>query len=299
MNLSEQIIYKILYFFLKTVGLIPLEVSKKIAKFIALLFFYVDKKHRRIVMESLANAYPHETRVYQLEKEAKDVFYNTVLIFFEISWSLWQNSNSFKKHCELEGYINYVNAENKGKGVLLLTAHVGNWELLPIAFSGLNFKKNALYRPLDFTPLDKLILDIRSRFGTRFIPSSKAMRKIFKALKKKESIGILMDQNVDWYEGVFVDFFGKRACTVTGLALIALKTKAPVIPVFLIRTKNGYKLQFLNEIPLVETNDKMKNIEINTQNYTKAIENQIRCNPNQWFWMHRRWKTKPYCKLSR
>ncbi len=297
MNFYKQLIYKILYFFLKTVGLIPFGVSQKIAKFIAILFFYVDKKHQRVVMESLAYGYPQDISIYQLRKNAMDVFYNTVLIFFEISWSLWQNSDSFKKHCTFEGFINYVNAKNQGKGVLLLTAHVGNWELLSIAISSLGFKTNFLYRPLDFAPLENLMVNIRSRFGSKPIPSSKSMRKILKALKNRESVGILLDQNVDWYEGVFVDFFGKRACTVTGLALIALKTKAPVVPVFLIRTKNGYKVQFLNEISLVETNDKVKNIEINTQNYTKAIENQIRCNLNQWFWMHRRWKTKPYCNL--
>jgi len=120
------------------------------------------------------------------------------------------------------------------------------------------------------------------------------MRKILQNLKQGGLIGILMDQNVDWYEGVFVDFFGRRACTNKGLALLALKTRAPVIPIFLVREKTGFRVEIGEEIPLVKTGDKIKDIEANTQQYNNAIEAFVRRYPDQWFWVHQRWKTRPY-----
>ena len=107
-------------------------------------------------------------------------------------------------------------------------------------------------------------------------------------------VALLMDQNVDWYEGVFVDFMGHRACTNKGLAFLALKTEAPVIPVFLIREKKGFKAEFGPEIPTLKTGDKQKDIEANTREYNRVIENVIHRYPDQWFWIHQRWKTKPY-----
>jgi KDO2-lipid IV(A) lauroyltransferase len=107
-------------------------------------------------------------------------------------------------------------------------------------------------------------------------------------------VALLMDQNVDWYEGIFVDFFGHRACTSSGLALLALKTGAPVVPVFLVREKLGFRAEFGTEIPTVKTGDKRKDIETNTLQYNRVIEDFIRRYPDQWFWVHQRWKTKPY-----
>jgi KDO2-lipid IV(A) lauroyltransferase len=107
-------------------------------------------------------------------------------------------------------------------------------------------------------------------------------------------VALLMDQNVDWYEGVFVDFMGHRACTNKGLALLALKTGAPVVPCFMIREKKGFRAEFGPEISTLKTGDRQKDIEVNTREYNKIIENVIHRYPDQWFWIHQRWKTKPY-----
>jgi KDO2-lipid IV(A) lauroyltransferase len=104
-----------------------------------------------------------------------------------------------------------------------------------------------------------------------------------------------MDQSVDWYDGVWVDFFGQPTCTSKGMALIAVKSQAPVLPVFLYRETTGFKIVIGEEIPLVVTGDKITDIEINTLNYSKAIEAGVRRHPEQWFWVHRRWKNRPYC----
>ena len=103
-----------------------------------------------------------------------------------------------------------------------------------------------------------------------------------------------MDQNFDWYEGVFVDFFGRKACTNKGMALLALKTESPVIPMFLVRERSRFKVIFEPEVPLIRTGDKTKDIEANTQQYNEVIEKIVRRYPEQWFWVHQRWKTKPF-----
>jgi KDO2-lipid IV(A) lauroyltransferase len=104
---------------------------------------------------------------------------------------------------------------------------------------------------------------------------------------------------LDWYEGVFVDFFGDRACTNKGLALLALKTEAPVIPVFLVREGLGFKAKFCREVPLIKTGNKTKDVEANTQQYNRIIEDFIRQYPDQWFWVHQRWKTKSFAPWPR
>jgi KDO2-lipid IV(A) lauroyltransferase len=103
-----------------------------------------------------------------------------------------------------------------------------------------------------------------------------------------------MDQNVDWYDGVFVDFFGHRACTNKGLARLALKTEAPVLPVFIVREGSLYRAEIGPEVPLIKTGDKTKDVEANTQQYNDVIEAFVRRYPDQWFWVHQRWKTRPY-----
>lgn len=110
---------------------------------------------------------------------------------------------------------------------------------------------------------------------------------------------LLLDQSVDCYEGVFVDFFGHRTCTNKGMVLLALKTEAPVVPAFLIREKFGFTGKFLPEIPLTKTGDKTKDLEINTEKYNKVIESVVRQYPEQWFWVHRRWKTRPFSPWPR
>jgi KDO2-lipid IV(A) lauroyltransferase len=114
-------------------------------------------------------------------------------------------------------------------------------------------------------------------------------------LKNNGVLGILIDQNVASYEGVFVDFFGRPACTTDGLALLALHTKAPVLPGYMVRLADGkYRLVIGEEVPVVQTGDRDADIAINTQNFTRIIENMIRQYPDQWLWVHQRWKTKPW-----
>ena len=137
-------------------------------------------------------------------------------------------------------------------------------------------------------------------FASSPLPFAKrAARKIDAVLRDKDAVGTLLDQNADWYNGVFVDFFGRPACTNKGMAVLALRTKAVVVPMYIVKVKDHFILEFLPEIPLQSTGDTIKDIEQNTQNYTRAIESMVRKDPDQYFWVHNRWKTRPYSKIPR
>jgi len=256
--------------------------------------FSVDKKHRKIALDNLIYAFGNEKQPDEIERIAQQVFINLVKIVFEIGWSLHLKESQFPEHFKINGYHHIKNAYEKGRGVLALTAHFGNWELLTIIAKMIKFPINIVVRPLDFKPLDHFIFNLRTRYGGKIIPKERSIHAIIKSLNRGEMVALLMDQNVDWYEGVFVDFMGHRACTSKGLALFALKTEAPVVPVFMIREKSGLRAEFGPEIVTVKTGDRQKDIETNTQEYNRVIENFVRRYPEQWFWIHQRWKTKPY-----
>jgi KDO2-lipid IV(A) lauroyltransferase len=294
MRYSENITAGFVETLFKLIGRIPRIWSVKMAHYFGRLLFCIDKKHRGIAMDNLTYAFGCQKEPREIKKIARQVFINLVHVVFEIGWSLQLHKSHFAEHFKIEGYHHIKNAYEKGKGVLALTAHFGNWELLTIIASMIRFPLNIVVRPLDFKPLDHFIFNLRTRYGGKIIPKQRSFRTIIRCLNRGEMVALLMDQNVDWYEGVFVDFMGHRACTNKGLALLALKTGVPVVPVFMIREKMGFRAEFGPEIATVETGDKQRDIEINTQEYNRVIENVIRRYPDQWFWIHQRWKTKPY-----
>jgi len=163
----------------------------------------------------------------------------------------------------------------------------------------LGYPMSAIYRPLEFKPLDRFFIDLRGRYGGKLHAKKNAMRPILKDLRNRELIGILLDQNTNRNAGVFVDFFGQPACTNKGLALLALGTGSPVIPLFLMREEDRFRVEFGPAFPLVRTGDKAKDIEVSTRQYNRVLEDVIRRYPEQWFWVHRRWKTRPKDEASK
>ena len=294
MRYSEKIAVGVFETLFKLLGFLPRTWTLGMADFLGGMLFCVDKKHRGIAMDNLTYAFGHQKQPEEIKKIARQVFINLVKVVFEIGWSLNSDERHLSKHFKIDGYHHIKKAYEKGKGVLVLTAHFGNWELLSVVGAMIKFPISIVVRPLDFKPLDHFIFNLRTRFGGKIIPKQRSIRTIIRSLDRGELVLLLMDQNVDWYEGVFVDFMGHRACTNKGLALLALKTGAPVVPVFMVREKSGFRAEFGPEIFTVKTGDKQKDIEINTREYNRVIENFIRRYPDQWFWVHHRWKTKPY-----
>jgi len=275
-------------------GLIPRSWAVKIGDFVGAGLYAVSRKHRQIAIENLTRVFGSSKNKHEIETLCRDVFKNLSQIVFEMGWSLWMREKDYRKYFSIEGMDNAIKAQKQNKGVLLLTAHMGNWELAPCVSSLFGHDISIIYRPLDFLPLDRFFVHFRSRFGAKMIPKEGAMRSVLRSLKQGAAVVVLMDQNVDWYEGVFVDFFKEPAATNKGLALLALKTEAPVIPYFLVREGSGFKVVIGDEVPIIKTGDKTKDIEVNTQQYNRIIESFIIQYPEQWFWVHQRWKTRPY-----
>jgi Kdo2-lipid IVA lauroyltransferase/acyltransferase len=299
MNILNTFLTELITTLFRMIGRIPGPVADSLAKAGAGLWFRIDKKHRDIAVQNLTRAFGHEKSPDQIRLLAFQSFYNIMRIPFEIGWSDRLTLPELFQHAEIRGLHHVQAALIKGKGVLALTAHMGNWELLPSVAPMAGFSADIVYRPLDFLPLDAFFLRLRTRFGAGLIPNAHAMRKILRQLKNGHVVAMLMDQNVDWYEGVFVDFFNHRACTNKGFALLALKTRAPVMPIFMIRDQNRFIIEFCAEIELIQTGDRTHDIEANTLQYNQAIEAVIRRYPDQWFWVHQRWKTRPLCPWPR
>jgi KDO2-lipid IV(A) lauroyltransferase len=178
---------------------------------------------------------------------------------------------------------------------LFLTAHVGAWELSSFAHALHGYPMKFLTRPIDNRRVDDLIARYRGRAGNTVIPRTEAARGVFKALANNEAVGILIDQNTTRSEGVFADFFGIPAATTPGLAAFALHTDAAVVPGFIrwdsIRRK--HILEFQQAVELVRTGNRDADIRANTARFNRVIEDFVRRYPDQWLWIHRRWKTRP------
>ena len=273
---------------------IPLGVRKVFFKGMFSLFYHLVAKSRLIVMHNLQRSFP-EKDSKEIIKIAKGVYRHFAIVaaeFFNLPSITRENINQW---VEVEGMGYVQEALVREKGALSIVAHFGNWELLTIAVPIFLRPIHIVYRPLDSPVIDNMVEYVRTMQGNSLIPKGGSGKKVLELLKENQLIGILSDQNVAAYEGVFVDFFGRPACTGVGLAVMAMRSGAPVVPVFMARQKSGkYKLIFKPYIEAVCTDDYNADLLVNTQRFTKIVEDVVREYPEQWFWFHQRWKTKQY-----
>jgi KDO2-lipid IV(A) lauroyltransferase len=262
------------------------------------LFFRFVPRHRLIALYNLRRAFPEKPEK-EIQEIAWGVYRNMGIVgaeFFDIPPLTKENVAAL---VEAEGVEHCEKALAKGRGLLLFSAHLGNWELEAAAVSLLVKPAVVIYRPLDNRLLDHLVLRVRSATGNQPLAKDHAMRAMLRTLKKNGILGILIDQNVDYYEGIFVEYFGRPACTTDGLALLALHTGAPVLPAYMARLPNGrYRLVIGPEVEVVDTGDRNADVLTNTQRFTKVIEEMVRRYPDQWLWVHQRWKTQ-FCQVPR
>jgi KDO2-lipid IV(A) lauroyltransferase len=279
-------------------GCIPLVIRKFFFRSIFTLFYHIAAKHRLIALHNLRHAFP-EKDMKELIRIAKGVYRNlaiTAAEFFSLPSITRENVHEW---VEMEGLEHFEAGVARGKGLLTIIAHFGNWELMPVTFPFfLRFPTKTsyiVYRPLDSPILDNLVEHVRTINGHEMIPKGGSGKRIMTLLKENHAIAILSDQNVSTREGVFVDFFGRPACTGVGLAVLALRSRAPILPMFMARQKSGkYKFIMKPLIEISETGDYERDILENTQRFTKVVEDVVREYPDQWFWIHQRWKTKKW-----
>jgi Kdo2-lipid IVA lauroyltransferase/acyltransferase len=195
----------------------------------------------------------------------------------------------------LEGLQNFEEAQRRGKGVLFLTGHMSAWELAPFAFARYGHPLHFLVRPIRNERVDALINRYRCLSGNQPIEKNRSARAILKVLGRDGTVGILSDHNTSLEEGVFVSFFGIPASTTSGLARIALRTDAAVVPGFLVwnAERRLYLLRFEPAVELARTGNEEADVRENTARFTRVIEDYVRAHPDQWLWVHKRWKTRP------
>jgi KDO2-lipid IV(A) lauroyltransferase len=272
-------------------GTIPLRARRTLFKGIALLLYHFSLKHRMITLHNLMRSFP-EKDIFEIKKIAKGSFRNLGIMAAEFFEAFGFTRDNITDWVDFEGSDTYKRALARGKGLLFYSAHFGNWELGAAAFALGYQPLYGIYRLLDNPILEDLFLAERSHTGNMLLTKGGIMGKIVKILKENKVVGIMMDQNVSWREGVFVDFFGRPACTTRRFAEIALQTGSPVLPVFIFRQDDGRYKIVVKEAEIIRTGDYDRDILLNTQNFTTIVEEVVREHPDQWFWLHQRWKTK-------
>ena len=292
----EEFIYRLIRIILKGMSYIPFRIAQVIGKCFGLFAYLIPMDRKRVAYQNILDSFRGDLSEAGARKLLRKVYMHFGQMLLEIPHIMRLNLRNIDRYMTFQGEENLKQAMKKEKGILCLTAHLGNWEFMSTGGALYYGDSIVVARHSDFAPLDRIINEIRGHFGTEIIEAQGAMRQLLTALKNGGRIGILLDQNVDWYQGAFVPFFGRRACTNKGLALMALKTGTPVIPIFSSRDGDGiHRVVFGEEVELLKTGDKTRDVEDNTALFTSVIESYIRKNPDQWFWFHKRWKTKNYC----
>ncbi len=243
---------------------------------------------RRIAMRNLEIAYPSKT-LSERSRIADGSFESIARVIATFARFPQMNRDNVGRWISYEGLDNYTRAKQQGRGILIATAHLGNWELSAFAHGFLTEPMNIIIRPLDNARIDRLVEQTRRLSGNRLIEKWDSARSILRALHNNEPVGVLIDQNTSLQEGAFVEFFGVPACANTALVRLAARTKAPIIPGFALWSaeQRRYILRFYPEIPI------SGDVQRDTQALHSMLEQVIREYPDQWLWIHRRWKTRP------
>jgi KDO2-lipid IV(A) lauroyltransferase len=292
--MKEWLEYAPVWLILKMLGALPRGIARGIAAAVTSLLFSLQPRLRKTAEFNLRLAFPDWTDTQRKELTRK-MLRNLGWMAAEFARLPRLTKENIENLVILEGHENFLEGQRRGKGVLYLTGHIGAWELSSFAHALYGYPLHYMARPLDNKRLDALVNQYRCASGNRPIFKNESARVMLKILKDSGTVGILADQNTLPAEGEFVDFFGKLACTTTGLARVALHTGAAVVPGYAYwdETIQKYRLRFETPVELIQTGDTERDVFENTQRFAKVIEEIIRKHPDQWVWVHKRWKTRP------
>ncbi|MFZ0634582.1 MAG: lysophospholipid acyltransferase family protein [Candidatus Acidiferrales bacterium] len=292
--MRERLEYFAAWFVVKTMGLLPRPVARTVGAEFARVAYRLRPPLRRAADFNLKLAFP-EWSNGQRQETIRNMVRNIGWMGAEFSQFPKYNRGNIESVIVLSGNENYLDAVQRGKGVLFLTGHMGPWELSAFAHAVYGFPCHFLARPLQNRRVDALINRYRCLSGCQMIDKNDSARTMLRVLKSGGVVGILADQNTSLEEGVFVPFFGIPASSTAGLAKIALRTDAAVVPgyAFWDDAIRKYRLHFEPEVVLVRTGDEDADIRANTAKFMRVVENFARAHPDQWLWVHKRWKTRP------
>lgn len=261
--------------------------EKRARRYVALLGRFIPRL-RRTAFRNLELAMPGLSRTEQ-ERIVEGSFLSIARILVAMSRFSTIGPKNISEWIRYEGFEHFEQSIARGKGVLFATAHLGNWELSAFAHAIMARPMSFVVRALDNPKIDAEVTGLRSLSGNQVIEKRDFARGILRALHRNEAVGILIDQNVGLNDGVFVDFFGMRACVDKGFARVAAHSGAAIIPGFALwnEQEQRYVLTFYE--PIFATGE----VQTDTQRIHSKLEEVIRQHPDQWLWMHRRWKTRP------
>jgi KDO2-lipid IV(A) lauroyltransferase len=291
--MREWIEYAAAWTGLKALGLLPRPAARFVGATFAVIAYSLRRPLRLAAETNLQIAFPEWS-----DKKRAEVIRRMIQ---QVGWMAGEFSQlpkltpeNIERVVVIDGFENFDAAKRLGKGVLFLTGHMSAWELSSFAHALYGYPLHFLVRPVSNRRIDSLINGYRCLSGNRPIDKNRSARAILKVLGDAGTVGILMDHNTSLDEGVFVNFFGTPASTSSGLARLALRTDAAVVPGFLIwdSSRRKYRLRFEPAVELSRTDDEEADVVENTQRFTRVIEEHIRSHPDQWLWVHKRWKTR-------
>lgn len=275
---------------------LPLPLALALARAAGRAAFRLDRRHRAIAAVNLAIAFPELPPEERL-RLARGSYENMGELLVHVSrFPRWRRRESLARLVRYENLEEYHRFKAENRPVVFLTAHLGGWELMAFSHAVLHRPIHFIYRPLGQPRLDEWLLRRRSLSGNTPVPKREALRQALRALARGGDVGILADQNVQPQDGVFVDFFGRRACTSAAPAVLALRGNAEVIPVFLVPDPAGpvpCVIHLQPALPVRRSGDFAVDVLENTALFAGAIEEAVRRWPDRWLWGHRRWRTRP------
>ena len=292
--MRQRLEYAAAWPFIKILGILPRALARATGIGLAWVVYLLHVRLRQVGMRNLTMVFPEKSEA-ERARILRGEFASLGRQLAEVCLFPRYTRENVEQVVVYDGLENYQNAYARGKGVLFLTAHFGGWELSAFTHSLHGHWMHVVVRAMDNVYLDRLIRQYRTMHGNQIVEKDDFVRGLLAAMRAGEVVGILMDTNMTPPQGIFVDFFGIPACTASGLARIALKTNAAVVPTFTIWDADlgKYRLRFDPAVELVRTDDLEADIKTNTQRFTSISEEYVRKYPEQWLWVHRRWKTRP------
>jgi KDO2-lipid IV(A) lauroyltransferase len=292
--MKSRVEYAPVWILIQVLKFLPRPLARAMCTGVAILLYAILPRLRQVGLRNLELAFPEKS-----ERERRHILRGVYIslgrLLSEIPKFSSYSRENVGRIAIYDGFENFERARARGKGVLFLTAHLGGWEIGSFVHSLHGNPLHVVMRALDNPYIDAYTRNLRTLHGNTLIDKDEFARGVLAALRKGDTVGVLMDTNMLVGEGEFVDFFGHPASTTTSVARLAMRTDAAVVPAFTIWDPNlgKYRIHFEPMIPTIRTGDDNADAITNTARYTKLIEDFIRRYPDQWLWVHRRWKTRP------
>jgi KDO2-lipid IV(A) lauroyltransferase len=275
-------------------GWLPRPLAVATGRGIGRLAYRLGGRLRRTGERNIELAFPNLSR-RERASILRGCFTSLGRLLGEFSQFPHATPESLRRIIDFEGLENIQTALERGRGVIVFTAHLGAWELLSFALSAFGYPMSFLVRRIDNSQVEQLVEKTRTRFGNLSIDKRAAARPMMRVLRQGGIVGILIDLNTQQHEGVFVDFFGIPASTTTSLAKLALRTEAAVIPLCMpwLEQRQRFLMRIDPPLDITRTGNEDEDVHRLTSLFTSVIENYVRLYPDQWLWIHKRWNTRP------